>query len=65
MKCKRCRGEIPDGSRFCMLCGASQAAQQTPKARGNGTGSVFRRGRTWTAVRVLGYTVDDDGKLHK
>jgi integrase len=65
MKCRKCRGEIPDGSKFCMLCGAAQGSKQAPKARGNGTGSAFRRGRTWTAVRVLGYIVDDEGKLHK
>ena len=65
MKCRRCRGEIPDGSKFCMHCGALQSTTQNVKSRGNGQGSVYKRGRTWTAVRVFGYTVSDDGKLHK
>ena len=65
MKCKRCRGEIPDGSKFCMHCGVLQSTAQNNKSRGNGQGSVFKRGRSWTAVRVIGYTVSEDGRLHK
>ena len=72
MKCRKCRAEIPDGSRYCLRCGVPQQVNQATKSRGNGTGSVFKRGGTWTAVRVLGYTseeVEVDGqkrkKLHK
>ena len=72
MKCRKCRAEIPDGSRYCLRCGVPQQVNQATKSRGNGTGSVFKRGGTWTAVRVLGYTseeVEIDGqkrkKLHK
>lgn len=68
MRCRKCHEEIPDTSRFCLACGAKQNITQNTKGRGNGTGSVFRRGKTWTAVRVLGYTteiVDGKKKLHK
>lgn len=72
MKCRKCRAEIPDESKFCMSCGAQQDVRQNTKARGNGTGSVFKRGKTWTACRVIGYTTEItevDGqqkkKLHK
>lgn len=72
MNCRKCRQEIPDGSKFCLYCGARQDVSQTTKARGNGTGSVFKRGKTWTACRVIGYTteiIEVDGqqkkKLHK
>ena len=72
MKCRKCHRDIPDSSRFCMHCGAAQNVSRNVKSRGNGTGSVFRRGKTWTACRVLGYTteiVQVDGteqkKLHK
>lgn len=65
MKCRKCHQEIPDGSRFCLRCGAPQQVSQNTKSRGNGTGSVYKRGATWTAMRVLGYTTDEAGHLHK
>lgn len=65
MKCRKCRGEIPPGSRFCLHCGAQQGVQQATKSRGNGTGSVYKRGRSWMAVKVVGYSTDETGKLHK
>ena len=73
MKCRKCHREIPDESRYCLVCGVPQQVSQDTKHRGNGTGSVFKRGSTWTAVRVLGYTseiiTDEEGnqrtKLHK
>jgi len=68
MRCRKCRAEIPEESKFCLACGAKQTTAQNTKNRGNGYGSVFKRGRTWTAVRVLGYTsevVDGVKKTHK
>ena len=65
MKCRKCRQELPDGSRFCIRCGAPQQVAHNTKSRGNGTGSVYKRGSTWMAVRVLGYTTDEKGKLRK
>lgn len=32
-----------------------------PKVRGNGQGTVYRRGRTWTARVVVGWKTADDG----
>lgn len=65
MKCRKCRQEIPDGSRFCLFCGVLQQVNCNTKSRGNGTGTVFKRGKTWTACRVIGYMTGEDGKLHK
>lgn len=65
MKCRKCREIIPDGSRFCPACGAKQGVTQATKSRGNGTGSVYKRGKVWTCVKVLGYTVDASGAVHK
>ena len=65
MKCRKCRVEIPEGSRYCMFCGAAQTVSHNTKQRGNGTGTVYKRGKTWTAFRVIGYTTTEDGKLHK
>ena len=65
MKCRKCRAEIPEGSKFCMMCGVPQEVSHNTKQRGNGTGTVYKRGKTWTAFRVIGYTTTEDGKLHK
>ena len=51
MICRKCKKEIPDESAFCNHCGATQEAKErTPKRRGNGQGSVFKRGKTYQAV---------------
>lgn len=65
MKCRRCRAEIPDGSRFCLRCGAKQDVTQNPRVRGNGTGSVYRRGTGFCAVVTVGYSIDENGKTHR
>jgi integrase len=51
MICRKCKKEIPDESAFCLHCGAAQETKErTPKRRGNGQGSVYKRGKTWMAV---------------
>lgn len=66
MKCRKCKADLPDGSKFCNMCGSRVAATtHKPKSRGNGTGSVYRRGNVWTAVIVVAYKIDDDGKVHR
>ena len=63
MKCRKCREEIPEESKYCMYCGAKQV-QEKRKAlkRANGTGTVYklsgRRKRPWAAAKsgvVIGY----------
>ena len=64
--CRKCRAALPEGARFCPSCGTLQSAQaQKPKSRGNGTGSVYKRGGTYIAVRTLEYYVDENGKGHR
>lgn len=64
-KCIRCYKDIDD-TPFCPYCGArQQRARRSVKARPNGTGTAYKRGKTWTAQVVLGYDVDEDLKLHK
>lgn len=56
--CRKCSGEIPDGSAFCNHCGAKQGEPKKGgvKRRGNGQGSAYKRGRTWTLVVTVGRT---------
>ena len=63
MQCRKCRREIPDESKFCLHCGASQVKEKRKALkRANGTGTVYklqgRRRRPWVAAKnrvVIGY----------
>lgn len=53
MICMRCEREIPEGSVFCLYCGKKQIQEPEKRKRlkrGNNTGSVRKRGRTYSAV---------------
>lgn len=65
MKCRKCKAEVPDNSKFCNMCGARLTIERKTKSRGNGTGSVYKRGSNWTVVIVEGYITDADGKIHR
>lgn len=59
MFCIKCAREIPDGSAFCNHCGVSQEAAKSPvrhakRRRGNGEGTVYKRGNYWQIEIVLG-----------
>lgn len=69
MNCLKCGKEIPNGGIFCAFCGAKQndPAKTTPKnvkRRGNGFGTVYRRGDKWVAEVTKGFKTDEDtGKV--
>lgn len=65
MKCRKCRAEVPDDFKFCPRCGAQLHVEQASKGRGNGTGSVYKRGKTWVAAITTGYYTDETGKLRR
>lgn len=65
MNCLKCKKEIPDGAIFCPWCGRKQTPEpRKPKKRGNGQGTAFRRGKTFTASWVEKYYLDEDGVKH-
>lgn len=65
MVCVKCGAEVPDGA-YCLKCGAKQLKmQKNAKSRGNGTGSVYRRGDKWCCAKTVGYWLDSDGKKHR
>ena len=65
MICRRCKKEVPTG-KYCILCGADQEKQQAKKRRGNGTGTVFKRGNYWYAQATkYAFVEQPDGSLRK
>lgn len=58
MNCIKCGATLLEGANFCHVCGKKQSMEQPTrkrKTRGNGTGTAFKRGNTWTA-RAAGYS---------
>lgn len=64
--CIRCNADVPQNAVYCPICGKKQVAQKKSSIRrGNGTGSVYKRGKTWEAAVVLGYTLEDGRAVPK
>lgn len=55
MKCIKCGAELPDNAVYCFACGKKQITERKPLRRPNGSGTVYRRGKTWTASAVVGW----------
>lgn len=60
MICRYCHREVIEAP-FCCLCGKPQVIQRTAKKRGNGLGTAYKRGKTWTAQRPGYRFIDEDG----
>ena len=57
MLCTKCKTDLRPGAVFCDRCGKKILSQKKSrtKSRGNGTGTAFKRGSTWTAQVVVKY----------
>lgn len=64
MLCPKCKAETPDSSLFCCQCGKklTTTKKSRTKSRGNGTGTAFKRGSTWTAQVVYDRVVVAEDK---
>lgn len=63
--CKKCHAELPPGANFCHKCGAPVASERKRKSRGNGTGTVYKRGKTWTALKTIGFLTNENGEVKR
>lgn len=66
MICTKCKQETVTGAVFCPWCGKKLSATKKArvKSRGNGTGTAYKRGSTWTAQVVVDWKrVADDKHL--
>jgi len=62
---KKCGAELPDDAVFCLYCGRKQIREAHQKLRGNGEGTVYKRGDTWTAEVVIGWKKNKEGKRYR
>lgn len=61
MECIKCKKSIPEDALFCQWCGKKQIPDARKRTkRGNGTGTVYKRGDTWVAEVTKGYKLDGD-----
>ena len=62
--CTKCKQEVVSDAVFCPWCGkkVTTTKKSRLKARGNGTGTAFKRGSTWTAQVVIGWKVIAEDK---
>ena len=57
MICPKCKTLSVSDAVYCYKCGKKlmNEKKSRAKSRGNGTGTAFKRGSTWTAQVVVGY----------
>lgn len=62
MICIKCGADVPDAP-YCCECGATQQRSRPRKRRGNGQGTVYKKGSLWYGrVTAYGYVVTaEDG----
>lgn len=56
MNCRKCSRALPEDAVFCCYCGIRQDATRRAPKRANGSGWARKRGKTWTAGLITGYS---------
>ena len=59
MNCIKCGAALREGAAFCDRCGKKQVTERSRRSRPNGTGSIYKRGKTWEVAVVTGYKLVD------
>lgn len=64
MICPKCQRVIPDDAQLCCYCGRTIVKRQPAKKhqRTNGSGSVYKRGKSWMIQITVGWETGEDGK---
>lgn len=66
MTCSNCKQRLETPSPYCPNCGKRLDTQKRGgRTRGNGQGCAFKRGKTWTVIKTVGYRLDSSGKLQR
>lgn len=60
-QCVKCGRELPTGAEWCPWCGRKQTRSTSTRRRSNGTGSIFRRGSGYIALKIIGHEIRPDG----
>lgn len=60
MNCRKCSAELPENAVYCHICGTKQEIVKSKKVRGNGQGTVWKRGDKWAAK----HRIVRDGKIY-
>ena len=61
----KCGCELPDEAVYCFRCGRKYNPTRTAKRRGNGQGTAYKRGNTWTAQATQYTWITKDGIRHQ
>jgi len=63
--CRKCQREAPQDALYCPFCGLSLYTKRNthkPRTRPNGTGTAFKRGKSWYAQVTIGWKLNNSNK---
>lgn len=65
MLCPRCHREIPEDAVLCCYCGRVLVRKKPTTRRPKGSGTIYKRGSTWTVKINIATDVTPEGKLRR